>query len=161
MLGHMASVNRIRGSSSSCWWFFRLGTGLGGAKTTTLQHIHAATATRAPWEDWCLLATPTDRVRPISPFFPHPRTAGAWNGRASAAVYRCAAVLVHAAAAQARSVWSGRVVFVADSPGGSARDQSKSQLEDLHSNLAVEHNRSLAEVPHTSIGTSAIRDDLL
>ncbi|AKV01852.1 gliding motility protein MglA [Labilithrix luteola] len=119
------------------------GPGLGG-KTTTLQYIHAATKPEHRGK-MVSLATPTDRTLYFD-FLPIrvPRVRGM---AVRLQLFTVPGQVYYAATRKLVLSGADAVVFVADSQSGRL-DTNKESLEDLHTNLA-EHNRSLAEVPHT------------
>lgn len=119
------------------------GPGLGG-KTTTLQYIHAATKPEHRGK-MVSLATPTDRTLYFD-FLPIrvPRVRGM---AVRLQLFTVPGQVYYAATRKLVLSGADAVVFVADSQAGRL-DTNKESLEDLHTNLA-EHNRSLAEVPHT------------
>ena len=119
------------------------GPGLGG-KTTTLQYIHAATKAEHRGK-MVSLATPTDRTLYFD-FLPIrvPRVRGM---AVRLQLFTVPGQVYYAATRKLVLSGADGVVFVADSQNGRT-DTNQEALDDLYSNLA-EHNRTLAEVPHT------------
>lgn len=119
------------------------GPGLGG-KTTTLQYIHAATKAEHRGK-MVSLATPTDRTLYFD-FLPIrvPRVRGM---AVRLQLFTVPGQVYYAATRKLVLSGADGVVFVADSQSGRI-DTNQEALDDLAANLA-EHNRSLAEVPHT------------
>lgn len=119
------------------------GPGLGG-KTTTLQYIHAATKAEHRGK-MVSLATPTDRTLYFD-FLPIrlPRVRGM---AVRLQLFTVPGQVYYAATRKLVLSGADGVVFVADSQNGRS-DTNQEALDDLHANLA-EHNRTLAEVPHT------------
>lgn len=142
MLGHpMASVNPHTRELVFKLVFY--GPGLGG-KTTTLQYIHAATKAEHRGK-MVSLATPTDRTLYFD-FLPIrvPRVRGM---AVRLQLFTVPGQVYYAATRKLVLSGADGVVFVADSQNGRT-DTNQEALDDLHANLA-EHNRTLAEVPHT------------
>jgi len=119
------------------------GPGLGG-KTTTLQYIHAATKPEHRGK-MVSLATPTDRTLYFD-FLPIrvPRVRGM---AVRLQLFTVPGQVYYAATRKLVLSGADGVVFVADSQAGRL-DTNQESLDDLHANLA-DHNRTLAEVPHT------------
>jgi signal recognition particle receptor subunit beta len=119
------------------------GPGLGG-KTTTLQYIHAATKAEHRGK-MVSLATPTDRTLYFD-FLPIrvPRVRGM---AVRLQLFTVPGQVYYAATRKLVLSGADGVVFVADSQNGRT-DTNQEALDDLHANLA-EHNRTLAELPHT------------
>lgn len=119
------------------------GPGLGG-KTTTLQYIHAATKAEHRGK-MVSLATPTDRTLYFD-FLPIrvPRVRGM---AVRLQLFTVPGQVYYAATRKLVLSGADGVVFVADSQNGRT-ETNQEALDDLHANLA-EHNRTLAEVPHT------------
>jgi signal recognition particle receptor subunit beta len=119
------------------------GPGLGG-KTTTLQYIHAATKAEHRGK-MVSLATPTDRTLYFD-FLPIrvPRVRGM---AVRLQLFTVPGQVYYAATRKLVLSGADGVVFVADSQNGRT-DTNQEALDDLYANLA-EHNRTLAEVPHT------------
>jgi signal recognition particle receptor subunit beta len=119
------------------------GPGLGG-KTTTLQYIHAATKAEHRGK-MVSLATPTDRTLYFD-FLPIrvPRVRGM---AVRLQLFTVPGQVYYAATRKLVLSGADGIVFVADSQNGRT-DTNQEALDDLHANLA-EHNRTLAEVPHT------------
>jgi signal recognition particle receptor subunit beta len=119
------------------------GPGLGG-KTTTLQYIHAATKAEHRGK-MVSLATPTDRTLYFD-FLPIrvPRVRGM---AVRLQLFTVPGQVYYAATRKLVLSGADGVVFVADSQHGRT-ETNQEALDDLHANLA-EHNRTLAEVPHT------------
>jgi len=142
MLGHpMASVNPHTRELVFKLVFY--GPGLGG-KTTTLQYIHAATKAEHRGK-MVSLATPTDRTLYFD-FLPIrvPRVRGM---AVRLQLFTVPGQVYYAATRKLVLSGADGIVFVADSQNGRT-DTNQEALDDLHANLA-EHNRTLAEVPHT------------
>jgi signal recognition particle receptor subunit beta len=119
------------------------GPGLGG-KTTTLQYIHAATKAEHRGK-MVSLATPTDRTLYFD-FLPIrvPRVRGM---AVRLQLFTVPGQVYYAATRKLVLSGADGVVFVADSQNGRV-DTNQEALDDLHANLA-EHNRTLAQLPHT------------
>jgi signal recognition particle receptor subunit beta len=119
------------------------GPGLGG-KTTTLQYIHATTKPEHRGK-LVSLATPTDRTLYFD-FLPLrvPRVRGM---SVRLQLFTVPGQVYYGATRKLVLSGSDGVVFVADSQAG-RMDANTESLEDLNANL-VEHNRSLAQTPHT------------
>jgi signal recognition particle receptor subunit beta len=119
------------------------GPGLGG-KTTTLQYIHAATKAEHRGK-MVSLATPTDRTLYFD-FLPIrvPRVRGM---AVRLQLFTVPGQVYYAATRKLVLSGADGVVFVADSQNGRT-ETNQEALDDLHANLA-EHNRTLAELPHT------------
>lgn len=119
------------------------GPGLGG-KTTTLQYIHAATKAEHRGK-MVSLATPTDRTLYFD-FLPIrvPRVRGM---AVRLQLFTVPGQVYYAATRKLVLSGADGVVFVADSQHGRT-ETNQEALDDLYANLA-EHNRTLAEVPHT------------
>ncbi len=119
------------------------GPGLGG-KTTTLQYIHAATKAEHRGK-MVSLATPTDRTLYFD-FLPIrvPRVRGM---AVRLQLFTVPGQVYYAATRKLVLSGADGVVFVADSQNGRT-ETNQEALDDLYANLA-EHNRTLAEVPHT------------
>jgi signal recognition particle receptor subunit beta len=119
------------------------GPGLGG-KTTTLQYIHAATKAEHRGK-MVSLATPTDRTLYFD-FLPIrlPRVRGM---AVRLQLFTVPGQVYYAATRKLVLSGADGIVFVADSQNG-RYDTNQEALDDLHANLA-EHNRTLAEMPHT------------
>jgi signal recognition particle receptor subunit beta len=119
------------------------GPGLGG-KTTTLQYIHAATRPEHRGK-MVSLATPTDRTLYFD-FLPVrlPRVRGM---AVRLQLFTVPGQVYYAATRKLVLSGADGIVFVADSQAG-RMEMNQESLDDLHLNLA-EHNRRLAEVPHT------------
>lgn len=119
------------------------GPGLGG-KTTTLQYIHAAT--KAEYRGKMVsLATPTDRTLYFD-FLPI-RIARIRGMAVRLQLFTVPGQVYYAATRKLVLSGADGVVFVADSQNG-RMETNQEALDDLLANLA-EHNRGLAEIPHT------------
>jgi signal recognition particle receptor subunit beta len=119
------------------------GPGLGG-KTTTLQYIYAATKAEHRGK-MVSLATPTDRTLYFD-FLPIrvPRIRGM---AVRLQLFTVPGQVYYAATRKLVLSGADGVVFVADSQAG-RMEVNQEALDDLHANLG-EHNRELADVPHT------------
>ena len=119
------------------------GPGLGG-KTTTLQFIHATTKPEHRGK-LVSLATPTDRTLYFD-FLPLrvPRVRGM---SVRLQLFTVPGQVYYGATRKLVLSGADGVVFVADSQAG-RMDANTESLEDLNANLA-EHNKALAQTPHT------------
>ena|SRR5215472_12606271 len=119
------------------------GPGLGG-KTTTLQYIHASTKPEHRGK-MVSLATPMDRTLYFD-FLPLriPRVRGM---AVRLQLFTVPGQVYYGATRKLVLTGADGVVFVADSQNG-RQDANQESLEDLAANLG-EHNRALAQVPHT------------
>ena len=119
------------------------GPGLGG-KTTTLQYIHSATKAEHRGQ-MVSLATPTDRTLYFD-YLPIrvPRVRGMG---VRLQLFTVPGQVYYAATRKLVLSGADGVVFVADSQEARL-EANRESLEDLHDNL-LEHDRRLADVPHT------------
>ncbi|WP_394849451.1 GTPase domain-containing protein [Pendulispora brunnea] len=119
------------------------GPGLGG-KTTTLQHIHSASAPDKRGK-LVSLATPTDRTLYFD-FLPL-RLQKIRNMTVRLQLFTVPGQVYYSATRKLVLTGADGIVFVADSQ--TARlDANQESLEDLNANLA-DHGRALSQLPHT------------
>ena len=119
------------------------GPGLGG-KTTTLQHIHSASAPEKRGK-LVSLATPTDRTLYFD-FLPL-RLQKIRNMTVRLQLFTVPGQVYYSATRKLVLTGADGIVFVADSQ--TARlDANQESLEDLNANLA-DHGRALSQLPHT------------
>jgi signal recognition particle receptor subunit beta len=136
----MASINRLRRELLFKLVFY--GPGLGG-KTTTLQHVHAATK---PENRGNMLSLATDTDRTLYFDYLPVKLLKVGNVTVKLQLYTVPGQVYYAATRKLVLSGADGIVFVADTQ--SARlDANIESLEDLNANLA-EQGRKLSALPH-------------